>query len=127
MKRRILFALAISLMIGSCARMEERSPRYDEHQCPFCVGAKGVCTYCEGSKKCRYCRGMARRTVVVPDLPQSGIKKTSYTEQCPHCTGGACRHCQGTGVCRTCKGTGRIDSWDFYGSTTEPSPAGEIK
>ena len=110
--------LAVTLVVGSCAG---ETSRYDAKACPFCVMAKapllqkGACTYCNGTKKCSYCKGLGKRTVVVPDLPQSDIKKSSYTEVCPHCNGtGVCQYCKGTGLCWACDGSGHIDSWDFY-------------
>ena len=115
MKRRGFLAAVAGLALVSCARDEKRAPRYDPGECPFCSSKKGVCSYCEGSKKCGFCKGTGKRKIAVPDLPAKGITASEYEETCPHCNGkGVCRYCGGTGSCWACDGTGKVDSWDFY-------------
>lgn len=114
MKRRHFLATLPMASLLSCARNEKRAKRYDEHECPFCTAKKGVCMYCKGTKKCSFCGGTGKRTVVVPALPEKGILTTKYSEACPFCQGKqACTYCGGSGVCKTCKGSGRIENWDF--------------
>jgi DnaJ-class molecular chaperone len=120
-RRKFLAAVSAAAFI-SCAREEKRAPRYDPHTCPFCSFSreKGVCTYCNGSKKCGFCNGTGTRKVVVPDLPAKGIASTGYEEKCPHCGGrGVCRYCNGKGTCWACDGTGKVDSWDFHSKSRE--------
>jgi DnaJ-class molecular chaperone len=115
MDRRSFLAAASALVAASCARDEKRAPRYDDHECPFCTQNKGVCSYCNGTKKCPFCKGIGKRKIVVPDFPDKNIKSTSYEETCVHCEGtGVCRYCKGKGTCWACNGTGRIENWDFY-------------
>ncbi|MBN1130183.1 MAG: hypothetical protein JXA71_14420 [Chitinispirillaceae bacterium] len=115
MKRRHFLATVPGAALISCARDEKRGERYDPRECPFCVTAKGTCSYCKGTKKCQFCHGKGKRVTVVPDLPEKGIAKSRYEEQCPFCGGkGECTYCGGSGSCRVCNGTGRIESWDFY-------------
>ena len=115
MKRREFMAAVSGLALVSCARDEKRAPRYDPRECPFCTPKKGVCSYCNGSKKCEFCSGTGKRTIAVPNLPAKGITASAYEETCPHCNGkGVCRYCGGTGTCWACDGTGKVDSWDFY-------------
>ena len=120
MKRRSFLAALSALTLASCARDEKRAPRYDARECPFCTTRKGICTYCNGTKKCTFCNGKGRRKVVVPDLPEQNIKQSSYEEACPYCDGkGVCRYCGGKGICWACDGTGRIESWDFQSKAKE--------
>lgn len=115
MNRRKFIAAVSGLVVVSCVRDEKRAPRYDPHGCPFCTSKKGICSYCNGSKKCEFCKGTGTRKIAVPALPSKGISASGYTETCPHCNGkGVCRYCGGSGACWACDGTGRIDSWDFY-------------
>jgi RecJ-like exonuclease len=115
MKRRTFFAAASALATTSCARMDKRAPRYDASECPFCSVKPGVCSYCNGTKKCSFCGGSGIRKTGTPTIAEAGIKKTSYEEKCPYCKGtGVCRYCQGTGKCWACDGTGKVTSWDFY-------------
>jgi RecJ-like exonuclease len=115
MKRRNFLAAVSALAIASCAHDEKRAPRYDPHECPFCRMKKGICTYCNGTKKCSFCKGKGKRRIAVADLPEKGITASSYEETCPHCEDkGVCRYCKGKGTCWACDGTGRIESWDFY-------------
>ncbi|MBD3322236.1 MAG: hypothetical protein GF350_14145 [Chitinivibrionales bacterium] len=115
MKRRLFLSGAGALMAASCARMDQRAPRYDENECPFCIPNPGVCFYCKGSTKCHFCEGTGKRTTVTPYIPNEGIEKSSYEEECPYCKGsGVCRYCEGSGKCWACEGTGHVDHWEFY-------------
>ncbi|MBD3346930.1 MAG: hypothetical protein GF401_17895 [Chitinivibrionales bacterium] len=117
MKREVFLfaALVFALIIGSCARMEERAPRYDEKECPVCSSNPGVCFYCKGSTKCHFCEGTGKRTTVTPYVPREGIEEASYEEECPYCKGsGVCRYCDGSGKCWACDGNGKVDNWEFY-------------
>lgn len=121
MDRRHFIAAAAALALVSCAREEKRAPRYDPHECPFCLPKKGACSYCKGSRKCGFCGGAGKRKVAVPALPSKGIQASGYEESCPHCGGsGVCRYCGGSGACWACDGSGRIDSWDFQSKTRTP-------
>ncbi len=114
MKRRNLLLTAAAAVVGSCARMEKRHPRYDPHKCPFCDG-KGECFYCGGTGKCSFCNGTGTRTTEAPAIPEKGISKSSYEEECPYCKGdGVCGYCEGETTCWVCEGDGRIDHWEFY-------------
>jgi DnaJ-class molecular chaperone len=115
MNRRHFLAAVPGIAVLTCAREERRAERYDPHECPFCVVAKGTCTYCKGTKQCSFCKGTGKRVTVIPDLPEKGIRSSSYEEECPYCAGkGQCTYCGGSGVCWACKGSGRIESWNFY-------------
>ncbi|MBD3343738.1 MAG: hypothetical protein GF401_01595 [Chitinivibrionales bacterium] len=115
MKRRVFLIAALALFVGSCARDDQRAPRYDEKQCPVCSSHPGVCFYCKGSTKCHFCDGVGKRKTVTPDIPTEGIEKSSYVEECPYCKGsGVCRYCEGNGKCWACDGNGRVENWDFY-------------
>ena len=115
MKRRDFLASVSLLAAASCSRDGSRKARYDEHECPFCTAKKGACTYCNGEKKCSFCKGSGMRKVVADDRSNDKIRKTVYKEACPYCNGkGVCRYCGGKGTCWACDGTGNIDSWNFY-------------
>lgn len=115
MERRNFLAAVSAMALVSCSRDDKRGAPYDPHECPFCVTKKGVCTYCNGTKRCAFCKGTGIRRVVVPNLPERNIAASWYEEQCPFCEGkGVCRYCKGKGTCWACDGTGRIDSWDFF-------------
>jgi RecJ-like exonuclease len=115
MKRRVFFALAALLAIGSCARMDKREARYDASECPFCSVTPGECSYCHGSKKCAHCNGTGVRKTGSPVIAEENIGATSYEEKCPYCSGtGTCRYCRGKGICWACDGDGKVESWDFY-------------
>jgi len=115
MNRRKFIAISSVAIVSSCARMEKRTPRYDEKQCPFCTTKPGSCNYCNGTGKCTFCKGTGKRKTVTPYIADENIKPASYEEECPFCKGtGKCRYCQGSGKCHVCKGTGKIDNWDFY-------------
>jgi hypothetical protein len=124
-RRKFLAASAAAtaaIAAASCARMDKRSPRYDEKQCPFCTTKPGVCTYCGGTKKCSFCDGTGKRKTVTPELAEENIKAGSYTEECPYCKGtGTCRYCSGNGKCWACKGTAKINNWDFYNQSKNPN------
>lgn len=115
MKRRDFLASISLLAASSCSRKESRHVRYDEHECPFCTGKKGVCTYCKGTRKCAFCKGVGVRKTVADDRGNDKIRKTVYTEGCAYCGGkGTCHYCSGKGTCWACDGTGRIESWNFF-------------
>jgi RecJ-like exonuclease len=115
MKRRGFVASLSALAVGSCARMDQRSKRYDPKECPFCSVKPGECSYCKGSTKCVYCDGTGKRKTTTEDYPDPAIKEVTIEEECPYCKGsGSCRYCDGVGKCWACKGTGEIESWDFY-------------
>jgi DnaJ-class molecular chaperone len=98
----------------SCARMEKRSARYDQEQCPLCTVNPGVCAYCSGTGKCEYCDGTGTRTTRSGNFPEAGIKNVSYQEKCPFCGGGGvCSHCTASKKCWGCDGTGRVRDWSF--------------
>ena len=104
-----------SILSPSCARMDQREARYDEKACPFCSTNKGVCSYCEGTKKCTFCDGTGTRTTVSPAIESEGIKRSSYEEKCPYCKGtGVCRYCEGSGKCWACEGSAQAGDWKFY-------------
>jgi RecJ-like exonuclease len=110
----VVMALAL-VSLSSCARMDQREARYNPKQCPFCTQNPGVCFYCNGSKKCSFCKGTGTRTTVSPPIAESNLSQASYQEKCPYCkASGVCRYCDGVGKCWACKGTARIESWDFY-------------
>lgn len=117
MIRTVALALLLATMLFSCANFEQRSPRYDAHQCPICQNATGgVCTYCNGTKQCMFCKGKKERRTAIPNRTGPGIKKITYTmNPCPYCEGtGVCTYCKGNGKCWTCNGAGKVtDSWDF--------------
>jgi hypothetical protein len=134
MKRRSFLAAAPALAAASCARMDQRAPRYDETECPFCVPKPGTCFYCQGTTRCTFCDGKGVRQTGTPNIPSDGIAKASYEEKCPYCEGsGVCRYCKGSGICWACDGKGRVESWDFYDkymkltrsrkAAEEPAPA----
>ncbi len=113
---KLLFiAMASSLLVVSCARMEKLGPRYDAKQCPFCTQAKGVCATCHGTTACSFCKGTGKRTTISAELSDKQMPTATYTEVCPYCKGSAkCTLCDATGKCWPCHGTGAIESWDFY-------------
>lgn len=116
MKRRtFLSVVPAALAAGSCARMDQRGPRYDESECPFCSTDPGVCSYCHGETKCTFCKGKGTRTTIVPRIEEEGVMGTSYQEPCQYCgETGTCRYCRGSGKCWACGGSGKVESWDFY-------------
>ena len=116
MKRRNFIASLTALAAAACSpRVDERKPRYDKKECPFCTPKKGECDYCNGSGKCSFCNGVGKRTTSTKNYPENGIEQVDYQEDCPFCKGsGKCRHCDGVGKCFACKGTGEIEDWDFY-------------
>lgn len=115
MKRRNFGAAISALVVGSCARMDQRQARYDPKECPFCTPEPGQCFYCKGSGKCSFCDGTGVRKTVSIAVPERGLERTSYEEECPYCKGsGECRYCDGVGQCWPCKGTGTIEDWSFY-------------
>ena len=71
-----------------------------EISCPFCDGG-GKCRVCKGEETvCKYCKGIARRSMM-------GIE----IEKCGYCDGsGKCAACkgEGDGKCPMCEGTGKI-------------------
>ncbi len=114
MKRRNFVAALSALAATSCARVDERRVRYDPKECPFCSTRTGVCSYCNGEKKCTFCNGTGTRTTSTENMPDPSFNSTTYEEECPYCKGsGACRYCDGVGKCWACKGTGEIESWNF--------------
>ena len=120
MNRRELLMFLPAIIIGSCARMEERRPRYDPEQCPFCVSYPGKCFYCDGNGKCLYCKGTEIRKTSTKNYPERGIERLEYEEKCPFCKGsGICRHCEGNGECWACNGKGKVKDWNFYEKTEE--------
>jgi RecJ-like exonuclease len=111
----IVSALVVGGSFTSCARMEAREPRYNASACPFCSLKPGVCSYCEGTKKCTFCNGTGKRHTVSPAVPEENVKGGEYTEACPYCKGtGVCRYCDGKGFCWACGGSGKSGDWDFY-------------
>jgi RecJ-like exonuclease len=117
MMKTVFAACVVAVMALSCVpRMEERAPRYDQTQCPFCLEKPGTCTYCDGSKLCSFCKGTGERKTIVIDIPDEGIKGgAAYHEQCPYCKGKkTCRYCEGQGKCWACKGDGKIKNWDYF-------------
>ncbi len=115
MKRRNFGAALSALVVGSCARMDQRQARYDPKECPFCTPEAGECFYCKGSGKCSFCEGTGTRKTVSIAVPERGLSKAQYEEECPYCKGsGSCRYCDGVGECWPCKGTGTIEDWSFY-------------
>ncbi len=116
MKRRNFVASLSALAAAACSpKLDERKPRYDKKECPFCTTEKGVCHYCGGESKCSFCEGTGKRKTSTKNYPERGIEQVEYEEDCPYCKGsGKCRYCDGTGKCWACKGTGEIESWDFY-------------
>ena len=125
MIRSVLTLVTFMALFTSCARFDQRAPRYDVHQCPICQNTTGgVCTYCEGIKKCMFCNGQKVRKTVIPNRTGPGIKKISYImKPCPYCNGtGVCTYCEGTGKCWTCNGTGKVsDDWTFL-VARKPAP-----
>jgi RecJ-like exonuclease len=125
MIRTVVSTLFLVTVLFSCAHLEQRSPRYDPHQCPICQNATdGTCTYCNGTKECMFCKGKKERLTVVPNRTGPGIKKISYImKPCPYCEGtGVCTYCKGSGKCWTCNGTGKVsDKWVFLVSR-KPAP-----
>jgi DnaJ-class molecular chaperone len=117
MLRLFLTGVAVAAVTMSCTpRMEERAPRYDQTECPFCLHHKGVCRYCGGTKKCPFCWGSGIRTAVTVKIPDENIEGgASYSEKCPYCNGtGTCRYCNGSGVCWACNGDGKIHDWNYF-------------
>ncbi len=126
MQRRNFLTAASAGALASCARMEQRRPRYDTKECPFCVPDPGVCFYCSGSGKCSFCGGSGTRTTTTPPIPDQGISEASYEEECPYCKGsGTCRYCDGVGKCWACKGSGRIEEWNFYEKHKKSAESGQ--
>ena len=115
MKRRKFIAYFPFLAAISCnPRMDKRMARYDEKECPFCTPKPGVCSYCNGSTKCTFCKGTGKRKTSTTNYPKRGIERLEYEEECPYCKGsGKCRYCDGVGKCWACKGTSKIDNWDM--------------
>lgn len=110
----LISALLMMSMLFGCARDEQRAPRYDQHQCQFCIHKPGECSYCFGSKKCPFCQAGTRKTVVPADV-DPGVKYAEYKEKCQYCQGTAiCPYCEGIGKCWVCDGSGKINDWDFY-------------
>ncbi len=115
MKSKVLITLVCILFLTSCARMDQRAPRYDENECPFCVPYPGKCFYCDGKQKCIYCKGDGIRITSTKNYPERGIERLVYEEKCPYCNStGKCRHCEGKGECWSCDGTGRVEEWNFF-------------
>jgi DnaJ-class molecular chaperone len=124
MKQRfVLLGFVFALMlVSSCARDEQRKPAYNPKQCPFCTTNPGMCTYCNGAKKCAFCKGTGTRTTTTKSFLREGIQPVTYTEKCPFCHGsGVCRYCEGTGKCWACKGTALVESWDFFHEAVKDS------
>ncbi len=127
MVKTIVAALALMSALWSCTRYEQRDARYHEHECPVCQAAtKGVCTYCNGSKECMFCKGRKVRHTVIPNRTEGGLKPGAYSAPCTYCSEtGVCRYCKGSGKCWTCAGTGKVDAkWEFLNSR-EPDLAKE--
>ncbi len=121
MKRRMFVASLPALALVSCnPNLDKRKQRYDEKECPFCSTNHGVCSYCNGTKKCSFCDGEGKRKTSTKNYPERGIEQLEYEEECPYCkSSGSCRYCDGVGKCWACKGTGKIETWDFYEQHTK--------
>jgi DnaJ-class molecular chaperone len=114
MERRNFLAGLGALILGSCARKEQRRVRYDAHQCPVCSTEPGVCSYCHGDAKCNFCGGTGTRTTTTASMPKESINPVEYDEKCPYCQGsGTCRYCEGSSKCWVCDGSGEIKDWSF--------------
>jgi len=114
-----LFAVAfmVFLTISCVPRMDEREPRYNPKECPFCLTHKGLCTYCDGTAKCTFCNGTGMRTTVSPETNiENPMRKQEYTDTCVFCNGsGVCRYCKGDAKCWVCDGSTEVDTnWSFF-------------
>lgn len=117
MKRRNFLTALSALPLVSCSpRLDQRSKRYDEKECPFCTPTPGSCDYCSGTGNCSFCNGTGKRVTSTKNFPERGIEQVEIEEDCPYCGAtGKCRYCDGVGKCWACKGNGKIESWDFHG------------
>jgi len=125
----IIFAMMITCI--SCARMDQRDPRYNAAACPICYKVTdGTCSYCRGTKKCPYCDGLKERREVNPNYSEDDIKPFSYKEPCPYCKAtGVCPYCKGNGKCWACGGTQKASkNWDCLNPKNQQAAAvGESK
>jgi hypothetical protein len=116
MFRISIIITSLMVVLISCARFEKRAPRYDQTQCPICQAKNnGVCSYCNGTKKCMFCNGEKERLTVIPNRTAPGIKQGSFKTPCPYCNGtGICTYCEQSGKCWVCQGSGKVGTtWDF--------------
>jgi hypothetical protein len=110
MVRSALVSILLLLVATSCARMDQRSARYDATACPVCSNiTDGTCSFCKGSTKCTYCDGKKERTEVSPNYTEEQMKSFSYKTACEFCkSSGVCTYCKGAGKCWACNGTKKV-------------------
>ena len=110
MARSIAVIVTIMVVCMSCSRPEQRAARYEPTACPICNNiTNGDCSYCQGTKKCMYCKGAGERHVFSPNFSEEDINRFDYEESCPYCNGaGTCTYCNGSTKCWACNGTAKV-------------------
>jgi len=82
-------------------------------KCDYCKGSGKYCSFCSATGVCKYCSGTTLADCYVCkgsglcDYCKGAAIVGAYGRDCPDCTGGDCKYCDGgKKTCKRCKGKG---------------------